>query len=375
MHTHESLGGRLFTAAFGLLLVVAAVGFVVLGQRFLFGLGAVTNINDGYPWGIWVVIDVVVGTAFGCGGFAMALLVYILNKGVYHPLMRPALLAGLFGYTLGGMAVIIDLGRYWQVYNIFLPWYAQPNSVMFEVALCVTAYIIVLWVEFSPAFLEKMGAESLQKLAKAFMFPVIALGVLLPTMHQSSLGTMLVILGHQLSPLWQTSLLPLLFLISALGMGYAIVIFEAVLASVAFNRPLETPILAKLSGVMFGVIVAFVALRLGDLVLRGAIGLAFQGGVKGGMFMLEILLFVAAALMLATPSARRTPRHLFLGALAMLLAGTIYRINAYLVGYDTGMGWTYFPSVPELLVTLGMFALEVVLYLVFVKKLPVLHKA
>lgn len=375
MHTHESLGGRLFTAAFGLLLVVAAVGFVVLGQRFLFGLGAVTNINDGYPWGIWVVIDVVVGTAFGCGGFAMALLVYILNKGVYHPLMRPALLAGLFGYTLGGMAVIVDLGRYWQVYNIFLPWYAQPNSVMFEVALCVTAYIIVLWVEFSPAFLEKMGAESLQKLAKAFMFPVIALGVLLPTMHQSSLGTMLVILGHQLSPLWQTSLLPLLFLISALGMGYAIVIFEAVLASVAFNRPLETPILAKLSGVMFGVIVAFVALRLGDLVLRGAIGLAFQGGVKGGMFMLEILLFVAAALMLATPAARRTPRHLFLGALAMLLAGTIYRINAYLVGYDTGMGWTYFPSVPELLVTLGMFALEVVLYLVFVKKLPVLHKA
>lgn len=375
MHKHESLGGRLFTTAFGLLLVVAAVGFVVLGQRFLFGLGAVTNINDGYPWGIWVVIDVVVGTAFGCGGFAMALLVYILNKGVYHPLMRPALLAGLFGYTLGGMAVIVDLGRYWQVYNIFLPWYAQPNSVMFEVALCVTAYIIVLWVEFSPAFLEKMGAENLQKLAKAFMFPVIALGVLLPTMHQSSLGTMLVILGHQLSPLWQTSLLPLLFLISALGMGYAIVIFEAVLASVAFKRPLETAILGKLSGVMFGVVVAFIALRLGDLLLRGAIGLAFQGGIKGGMFMLEFLLFVAAALALATPAARRTPRHLFLGALAMLLAGTVYRINAYLVGYDTGMGWTYFPSVPELLVTLGMFALEVVLYLVFVKKLPVLHKA
>jgi Ni/Fe-hydrogenase subunit HybB-like protein len=374
MSSHEPIGGRLFTAAFGLLLVIAAVGFVILGQRFMFGLGAVTNINDGYPWGIWVVIDVVVGTAFGCGGFAMALLVYILNKGEYHPLMRPALLAGLFGYTLGGMAVIIDLGRYWQVYNIFLPWYAQPNSVMFEVALCVTAYIVVLWIEFSPAFFEKFQAPGLKKLVKSFMFLVIALGVLLPTMHQSSLGTMLVILGHQLSPLWQTNLLPLLFLISALGMGYAIVAFEAVLASLAFKRPLETPILARLGGVMFGVIVAFIVLRLGDLALRGALGLAFQGGVKGGMFMLETLLFVAAAMLLATPSSRATPRHLFLGALAMLLAGTIYRINGYLVGYETGMGWTYFPSVPELLVTLGIFALEVVLYLIFVKKLPVLHR-
>ena len=124
-------------------------------MRFLYGLGAVANINSGYPWGIWVVVDVIIGTAFGCGGFAMALLVYIFNRGQYHPLMRPALLSGLFGYTLGGFAVIFDLGRYWQAYNLLLPWYAQPNSVMFEVALCVMAYVVVLWIEFSPVFLER----------------------------------------------------------------------------------------------------------------------------------------------------------------------------------------------------------------------------
>jgi len=128
------------------LAVVAAIGLYFIALRFFYGLGAVTNINPGYPWGIWVVVDVIIGTAFGCGGFAMALLVYIFNRGEYHPLIRPALLGGLFGYTLGGFAVIFDLGRYWNFYNLLLPWYAQPNSVMLEVALCVMAYVAVLWI-------------------------------------------------------------------------------------------------------------------------------------------------------------------------------------------------------------------------------------
>ena len=141
------------------LAALVAIALYFLAERFLYGLGAVANINSGYPWGIWVVVDIVIGTAFGCGGFAMALLVYIFNRGEYHPLMRPALLGGLFGYTLAGCAVIFDLGRYWQAYNMLLPWYAQPNSVMFEVALCVMAYAVVLWIEFSPAFLERLGSD------------------------------------------------------------------------------------------------------------------------------------------------------------------------------------------------------------------------
>ena len=157
MSTATPLRRSLITPTTLVLVALIVIAFYFLGVRFLYGLGAVANINSGYPWGIWVVVDVIIGTAFGCGGFAMALLVYIFNRGQYHPLMRPALLSGLFGYTLGGFAVIFDLGRYWHAYNLLLPWYIQPNSVMLEVALCVMAYVVVLWIEFAPAFLERLG--------------------------------------------------------------------------------------------------------------------------------------------------------------------------------------------------------------------------
>ena len=135
------------TAGLAALIVLAAI-FVL--QRFLFGLGATTNINDGHTWGLWIAFDVVVGTAFACGGYAVAIVVYILNRGEYHPLVRPALLASALGYTLGGVAVIFDLGRWWNAWHIFWPGYAQPNSVMFEVATCIAFYIVVLWIEFAP---------------------------------------------------------------------------------------------------------------------------------------------------------------------------------------------------------------------------------
>ncbi len=163
-HHHPApLGGPLWTPLTKLLAALVAIAGVILLVRFLFGLGAVTNINDGYTWGIWVVYDVVIGSAFACGGYSVALLVYIFNKGEYHPMVRPALLASLFGYTLAGAGVIFDLGRYWNFWHIFWPGYAQPNSVMFEVAVCISAYIVVMWIEFSPAFLEKFGMKDVKK--------------------------------------------------------------------------------------------------------------------------------------------------------------------------------------------------------------------
>src|SRR5208282_4480489 len=139
----KPLGGKIFTWPFLVLAFFAAVGGVLILKRFIFGIGSVTNLSDGYPWGIWIAYDVVVGTAFACGGYAMAMLVYVFNKGEFHPLVRPALLASMFGYTLAGVSIFFDVGRYWQIYNMFFPWFSQLNSVMFEVALCITTYIIV----------------------------------------------------------------------------------------------------------------------------------------------------------------------------------------------------------------------------------------
>ncbi|HSD97221.1 MAG TPA: Ni/Fe-hydrogenase cytochrome b subunit [Sulfuricaulis sp.] len=375
MSAHEPLGGRILTKPFLAFSALAAIALVILLARFVFGLGAVTHINDGYPWGIWIVIDVMIGTAFGCAGYAIALLVYVLNRGEYHPLVRPAMMAGLFGYTLAGAAVIVDLGRYWQVYTLLLPWYAQFNSVMLEVAWCVMAYIVVLAIEFSPAFLERFGlTDARQKLSKV-LFIFIAVGILLPTMHQSSLGTLLVVLGFQLSPLWQTQLLPVLFLVTALLMGFAIVPFEAILASRGFRRPIETRILGKVSGVTALLLAGYLVVRFADLIVRGQLGAAFAANLDAGMFWLENALFVLALVLLARPAYRTNPRMMFVAATVLLVAGSIYRINAYLIGYHpAGGGWNYFPSVTEILVTVGMFSIEILLYLLFVKQLPVLPR-
>ena len=370
---HAPIGGKVLTPTFLILAVFALIATYFLVQRFVFGLGSVTNLNDGYPWGIWIAIDLVVGTAFGCAGYAIALMVYILNRGEYHPLVRPALLASLFGYALGGVSVLIDLGRYWQGYNMFLPWLSQYNSVMLETALCIAAYVTVLMIEFSPVFLERLGLKNVRRKLDRVLFIFIALGVLLPTMHQSSMGTILVILGHQLSPLWQTQMLPLLFLVSALFMGFAIVVFEAVLASVGFRRPMELFILNRLCVAMAWLLLGFLVLRFADLLFRGDIAFAFALTTDAVMFWVESALHLAALYLLWPRHDRFTGQRLFLAALMLLVAGTLYRLNCYLIAYHPGDGWFYFPSVGEIMVTLGIFSIEIMLYLVFVKKLPVLH--
>jgi Ni/Fe-hydrogenase subunit HybB-like protein len=371
--TTAPLRRNLVTPTTLVLAALAAIGLYFVVQRFVLGLGAVTHLNSGYPWGMWVVVDVVIGTAFGCGGFAMALLVYIFNRGEYHPLIRPALLGGLFGYTLAGFAVVIDLGRYWQAYNLLLPWYAQPNSVMYEVALCVMAYVTVLWIEFSPAFLERWGIAGVKRILERWMFAIVALGVLLPAMHQSSLGSVLLVMGSKLSPLWFTLWLPVLFVVSALAMGYGVVMLEATVVSNSFALPSEHALISKLSKIVGWIMVGWLVLRWGDLVARNAVQLAFVGSFRASMFWLENALYLAAVLVFLTPAGRASERASFLGAVALLAGGTLYRLDTYLIGYQPIGNWVYFPSVPELMVTIGIVALEVLLYLVFIKTLPVLH--
>ena len=378
--THRPLGGKLVTKPFLILGLFLLIGAYFILRRFLFGMGDVSNMSNGYPIGTWVVLDVVIGTAFGCGGFAMALLVYIFNRKAYHPLMRPALLGGVFGYTLAGLAVMIDLGRYWNAFNLLLPWYAQPNSVIFEVALCVMAYITVLWLEFWPAFLERMPSEfkqryrldKLQAFLKRYMYVLIALGVLLPTMHQSSLGSVLLILGSKLSPLWYTTWLPLLYLISALTMGYGVVMMEATLAQRAFKTPSDVALFARLSRVVAGLLAGFLVLRWGDLAVRGHLGLAFAGDWDANLFLIETALFLAPIFVLLS-RRRASQRWQFLAAISLLAGGSLYRLNSYLMAVQPGNGWTYFPSAPELMITIGIVCLEIMLYLLFIKTLPVLH--
>ena len=377
MEASQPVGGKILTKPFLVLAAIALVGFVLIIYRYVFGLGAVTNLSDGYPWGIWITYDVLVGTALGCGGYAMALLVYAFNKWEYHPLVRSAVLTSVFGYTLAGVAVFLDIGRYWNGYNLFLPWRVNFNSVLVEVALCIAAYVVVLWIELTPTLLEGSSNPKAQQTRQRLdrLLPlIVSLGILLPTMHQSSLGTLMIIAGAKLSPLWQTPFLPLLFLLTAIAMGFAVTVFESLLSSLAFQRPYETPLLAKVANVMVGLVGVYLALRFGDLIWRGQLGHIFTDNLTGLMFIIENLLFFQAVVILARPANRSDNRWLFLAAVLLLLGGSVYRFNAFLVGYNPGPGWRYFPALPEILITLGIVALELLGYLYFVKKYPVLPK-
>lgn len=354
------------------LAVIGAAALYFIVQRFLFGLGAVTNLNAGYPWGIWVVVDVVIGSAIGCGGFAMALMIYLFNKGEYSPLMRPALLGGLLGYTLAAAAVVIDLGRYWQFYNMVLPWHMNPNSVMLEIGLCVMAYVTVLWLEFSPAITARFGWTDLQRRLDRVMWLLIALGVVLPFMHQSSLGTALIVLGTKLDPLYFTAFLPLLFVTSAIAMGFGVVLAEATLVSHSFRRPSEHALLMRLAPVVGWILLAWTVFRWAEITLAGDIGGAFAGSRAAVLLWVETALS-GLAIFVFLSDARRNERLMLLAAIAVILFGALYRYAAYLVAYMPVGNYSYAPSVPELTVTIGIIAIEILVYLSFIKFFPVLH--
>ncbi len=365
------IGGRIWTPFTVALAALAIVMVVVLGLRFMHGLGRVTNLSDGYPWGIWIAWDVVVGSALGASGFTVAFITYILNRGDYHPIVRPALLTALFGYVLAGASVFFDIGRYWEFWHIFMPRYAQVNSVLFEVALCIAAYTLVLFIEVMPVVLEKFGLVGVRRKLDRLLFVVIAIGVVLPTMHQSSLGSMLLVFGPQIDPIYQTRLLPLLFLSSTIGMGLAAVVVEGSVTALALRRPVERDLLAKLMRVGQVLAAAFLLARFADLAVRGRLGDLVVARPLVVMFWIETALFAASVVLLIGPAARR-PQRFFVAAMLMALAGILYRLDAYLVAYDTGAGWRYFPSMGELSVTIGLIALEILAFIIAIRVLPVL---
>ncbi len=382
-HAAAPLGGRILTPFFKALLVVAALGLVALAVRFLQGLGAATAMSDGYGFGLWIAFDVVVGTALGCGGYAMAVLVYLVNKGEYHPLVRPAILTGALGYTFAGASIFVDIGRYWNVWKIptYVPWW-NSTSALLEVALCVMAYIVVLWLEFSPSLLEswKSGRSAFLRgvaetwapwLARAMPW-IIALGLLLPTMHQSSLGTVMLLPSSKVNGLWLTSFLPLLFLVNALFLGYGAVIAEATISAVAFKRPRETAMLGSMAPIISALLLLFAGIRVVDILLGGRFRLALEPSRFAFFFWLEMALVVIPAVMLLGARARSSGASLFRAALLILAGGILYRVDTYLVAYDPGPGWAYFPSLGEMAVTLGLVAGEIMIYVVAVRKFPVL---
>jgi Ni/Fe-hydrogenase subunit HybB-like protein len=400
--------GKICTPSFYLLSALSLLGICLIVVRFVRGIGAVTNLSDGFPWGIWIAYDVATGTAIACGGYAIAILVYIHNRWQYHPLIRSAILTSLFGYCLAGFSVMVDLGRPWNAFGFFMPSRWQPNSAMFEVALCIMAYCVVQIIEFLPSILCLLEHSKLKRLQKIFyhfhpkptlqdqnlvrdtlewvhsaaawfhpkfnkvLIFVVVLGLVFPTMHQSSLGSLMLIAPTKLHPLWYTGFLPLLFLINCLFMGYSIVILESIISSFILKREYEVEELSGLAQIIPWLAATWLAVRLGDLTYRGQVATMFRLDFYSLFFLAEFLLLAVGSLLLCNRRFWTSPRWLFITASLMLLGGALYRFNVYLIGFDPGRGWHYFPSFTEVMISVGIVSIELLGYQVLIKLLPVL---
>jgi Ni/Fe-hydrogenase subunit HybB-like protein len=380
-HDHPSpVGGRLLAPPLPLLVAIFGAATLVMAYRFFAGVGAVSNMTDGFTWGIWEPINVVVFTGIGAGALGVGLLTYLLNRGEYHGLVRPAVLLGAICYTLGGSSIMVALGRYWNALLIPVVPFWNLRSALLEVAVCVLLYIMVLWVEVLPSVFDGAAASRSPRwsaigrrwgarLGKAMPF-VIALAIVLPVMHQSSLGGLMLIAETKVHPLWHTALLPALFLVSCLSMGYGAVVALSTVLQLGWRSKHDVKLLAAMSKVNAGLLFSYVALRLADLAWSGKLH-HFGLDVFTAIFLLEMALFLAPAVLFLRPAVQRDRGKLFGAALLAVAAGTAYRVDTYITVYRPGPGWVYFPSLGEMMVTLGMAALGIALFIVISRLFPV----
>ncbi|MBT4088102.1 MAG: Ni/Fe-hydrogenase cytochrome b subunit [Deltaproteobacteria bacterium] len=378
----KPLGGKIFTPPILFLSALFLISAYFLVLRYINGIGYVSNLTDNQSWGIWKVIGVLVGAAFVNGGYVTAFFVYIMNKGAYHRFVRQAVLFSLLGYSFAGLSLTYDTGRYVNLLNFFIPKYMQPNSALFEVGVCITAYIVILAIEFLPALLEKIMPEGqaqglaaqLHGFLNKILFLTVAFGVVLPTMHQSGLGQLAMLFGQKLSPLWQTPLISLLYVISSIFMGFCIVTALECVYTSNFKKKEYVRLLGTMMKVAGYVAILYIILRWIEVVRNGAVGQAFVFDLKANFFWLEWILIIVGLYFVRNEQARFSPKNLFLGASFMMSSGLLYRLNSYIIGYQSVQGQSYFPSFPELMISVGMFALQLVLFVTIVKIFPVMEK-
>ena len=368
MRTRESALKTVLWALMGVLAVLTLT-------RFINGLGATTALNEVAPWGFWIAFDIMCGVALAAGGFTLAATVYIFGLEKYRPFVRPAILTAFLGYAAVAVGLMYDLGLPWHIVNpVFYP---QPHSVLFEVAMCVIIYLTVLLLEFAPVALEhpKLDKPILQKIHKVLKkatIPLVITGIVLSSLHQSSLGSLFLIAPHRVHPLWYSPIIWILFLVSAIGLGLMMVMAEAFFSAWLFGHKPRMDLLKGLGKAASVVLFLYAALRIGDLAVRGQIGLLADGSWQSFLFMFEVFLAaILPATLLAFPRVRQSRAGLF-SCSAMTIFGVMgYRFNVCIVTFSRPEGTSYFPSWTEIAVTLGIVAGAMLIFIFFVKHLKV----
>lgn len=353
--------------------IIFVLGLYVIYLRFTGGLAAVTNLNDHFPWGLWIGFDILCGVGMAAGGFTLCAIVYIFNIKKFKPIIRPTILTAFLGYLLVILALLVDLGRPWAIWHAIIMW--NPNSVMFEVAWCVMLYTTVLFLEFSPVILERFKVEKLLKVIRAITIPLVVLGILLSTLHQSSLGALYLIVPTKMHPLWYSTNLPWFFYLSAIGVGCAMIIFESYLSAKAFKKNLEFDLVSDIGRWIVVVMGAYVTWRFMDLLLDNKISFLFVNSIETYMFWLEIILgAVIPIILLSLQKIRLNRVGLFVSACFVIGGFLLNRLNVSVTSLQATAGISYFPSVYEVIITLFLITIGVVIFNLAVQYLPVYEK-
>jgi len=354
-------------------LAIMALGIYSTYVRYLRGLGAVSNMTDQFPWGFWIGFDCLCGVMLAAGGFCMVGAVYLFNVESLHSVVRPAVLTAFLGYLLFIVGLLFDLGRPWFIWHQLI--YRNPHSVMFEVGFCVMTYTTVLFFEFLPNVFERMNWKTPIKWIHRIYPVLIVLGILLSTLHQSSLGSLYLIMPSKLHPFWYSPALPFFFFGSAIAVGLAMTIFESTQSAKALGRHLELSVLVRLGGALLVALWVNALLRFEDYFHRGLLRQIVRPSYEGYFLWLELALsFVIPIVLLSFKKVRLSPNGLYLASVISLFGFITNRLNVSLIGFETYVGHHYMPKWTEFSVTLMIIAMGFALFRVAVQHLPIFPK-
>ena len=362
---------------------LAALGLVLALVRFFSPLARFAGMNDAYAWGIWKTFNVLTLTALGSGPLAVGMAAWVFNRQKLHVVMRTALVSGFLFYATGLIALGFDVGRAWNFWNIILPWRWNAESAMLEISFCMPVYCAVfLAFENLPMVLERFyytgtdatRARLLQWAPRLrWIYPFMLIGAyVFPLMHQSSLGGLLLLAGNKINPLWQTPFLPLLYLLAAGLCGLGFVTFLLLMSSLRYSRPLDLGVLGELGNLLSWMCFVFLAVRFGDLIWRGQLHAAFPFDKMSALFLVETTLILIPAIALRLRDVRETPRSLLYMATIACLGGLLFRFIPTTIAFFPARRASYFPSTPELLMTIGYISLGIAAFGLAVKYFAVL---
>lgn len=361
----------LFSRTRMFLLIVTFLGLIVAIIRLFAGLGATTNLNNGYPWGLWVFFDLFL-IPFSAGAFTISAVVHIFNQKQYKPLLRPVVLAGLLGYLLTLWLLLLDLGRPERFYHVFI--YLNPKSFMFEVAWCLSLYTGILILEFLPAYAEKFNLKGLQRVLTLLGIVIVSAGILLSTMHQSSLGGLFLLPMIKIHPLWSSDLLPLFFFISSVAGGLSMIILISAWAFHVFKQPLDYRLFSGIARASAWVLGFYFIIKIIDLMERHYFGKILEVSPQSILFLIEIIIGVLLPfIMFANQRMRESKSALIWAAIFVIFGLALNRVNVVFFGYYPSRVATYFPYWMEWITTIGGITGAILIFYLITRYFPILY--